>query len=66
MTDTEYDGRIYEDELNDDALEVCRELSRRRGFERDDCLKNYESGLWLDHILWSRNRPWLTPGLPCR
>lgn len=66
MTDEEFEGAVYHDELNDDALELCHELSDRLGFAWDECRQNHESGLWRERIQWSGSRPWVTPGLPCR
>lgn len=34
------------DDLNDQMLAECERLSALRGFESDDCLEDYESGLW--------------------
>lgn len=46
MTDEEMDEGVYDDLLNDRAVEECEAAAAPYGFEWDDCQENYETGVW--------------------
>lgn len=46
MTEDELLSEALHDELNDRMLVECRRLSALIGFDWDECLEDYESGIW--------------------